>query len=332
MQTLVNFIIIFNLIVFFHEMGHFIMARKHGVTVHEFALGMGPVLFSKTKGMTQYSLRALPLGGFCKMEGEDESSGIQGSFSEKTAWQRFSIIIAGPMMNFLLALLLFIGLNSFTGIPSLQISEVLEGSPANLAGIEVGDRIVEIDGVEILNWEEMVIKVRESTGEIAVKVKKGNNEIQSYVINPQIREGNRIIGVIQGREKNFPAAIKYSLKQMGLIFGSFFTFFSQLFKGSVSSADVAGPLGLVKLVDDVTKAGFVTVVFFTAFFSMNLGVMNLLPIPALDGGRLLFILIELIRGKPLDPDKEGFVHMVGFVFLMLLMLFVTFLDIKKWIG
>lgn len=332
MQTLINFIIIFNLIVFFHEMGHFIMARKHGVTVHEFALGMGPVLFSKTKGRTQYSLRALPLGGFCKMEGEDESSGVQGSFSEKTAWQRFSIIIAGPMMNFLLALLLFIGLNGFTGIPSLNISEVLAGSPADLAGVEVGDRIVEVEGQDILSWEDMVTAIGGSLGEIQVKVKKTQDNFEVYTLSPEIREGTRIIGIVQGREKNFSAAIKYSFKQMGLIFGSFFTFFSQLFKGGVSSADVAGPLGLVKLVDDVTKAGLFTVVFFTAFFSMNLGVMNLLPIPALDGGRLVFIIIELIRGQPLDPEKEGFVHMVGFIFLMLLMLFVTFLDIKKWVG
>lgn len=332
MQTFINFILIFNLIVFFHEMGHFIMARKHGVTVHEFALGMGPVLFSKTNKGTQYSLRVLPLGGFCKMEGEDESSSIQGSFSEKTAWQRLSIIAAGPLMNFLLALILFFSLNSYAGVPSLNISQVQPQSPAALAGIQAGDRIVEIDGEQLLTWEEMVMAVRESQGEIQVTVKKADKHLEYYSITPDVIDGVRIIGVVQGREKSLLSAAKYSLGQMAMIFRSFFTFFSQLIQGRASNADIAGPLGLVKMVDEVTKAGFFTVVFFTAFFSMNLGVMNLLPIPALDGGRLMFIIIELIRGKPLDPEKEGFIHLVGFIFLMLLMVFVTFLDVKKWVG
>ncbi|HZK10708.1 MAG TPA: RIP metalloprotease RseP [Clostridia bacterium] len=332
MSTAINFIIIFNLVVFFHEMGHFLMARKHGVTVHEFALGMGPVLFSKTKGLTQYSLRVLPLGGFCKMEGEDDSSESSGSFSQRTAWQRFSIILAGPIMNFVLAFLLFLGLNGFMGVPSLSISEVLENSPADLVGIEAGDQIVEVNGVDIKSWDDMQVSIGESVGDIEVKVQKPSKTIESFLISPEIHENTRIIGIVQGRDKDFLLAIKYSLSQMALIFKSFFVFFSQLFKGGLTTNDVAGPIGIVKLVDDVTKAGLFTVIFFTAFFSINLGVMNLLPIPALDGGRLLFIIIELVRGKPLDPDKEGFVHMLGFVFLMLLMLFITFLDIKKWIG
>lgn len=330
MQTLINFIIIFNLIVFFHEMGHFIMARRYGVTVHEFALGMGPVLVSRTRGDTLYSLRALPLGGFCKMEGEDESSDLSGSFSEKTPWQRFGIIVAGPVMNFILALILFFTLNSLTGIPSLAIGEVSDG-PAKEAGLEAGDRIIEINGAKIDSWEAMVTKINEDQGPLKVLVKKADSSEKSYEITPMVSEGRRIIGIIQGTEKSFLGAIKYSIQQIMMIFKSFFLFFSQLLQGQGSADDVAGPLGLVKLVDEVTKAGFYTVIFFTAFFSMNLGVMNLLPIPALDGGRLIFIILELIRKKPIDPDKEGFIHLVGFVFLMLLMVFVTYLDIQKWI-
>ncbi len=330
MQTFINFIIIFNLIVFFHEMGHFIMARRHGVRVNEFALGMGPVLFSRTRGDTQYSLRILPLGGFCKMEGEDESSDNSGSFSNKSPWQRFSIIIAGPIMNFILALILFLTLNTMTGVPSLNISQVMEG-PAQAAGIEAGDRIVEINGSRVKNWEDMVAKIGASQGEITLQVLKHQGNKEVYSLTPELSEGRKIIGVMQGTEKSFLGAVKYSLAQIIMIFKSFFTFFSQLFRGQVSAEDVAGPLGLVKLVDEVTKAGFYTVIFFTAFFSMNLGVMNLLPVPALDGGRLIFIILEIIRKKPLDPDKEGLIHLVGFIFLMLLMVFVTYLDIQKWI-
>ncbi|NLY72713.1 MAG: RIP metalloprotease RseP [Tissierellia bacterium] len=331
MLTFINFIIIFNLIVFFHEFGHFIMARKNGVRVHEFALGMGPAIFSRTKGDTQYSLRLLPLGGYCKMEGEDEASPNQDSFSEKTAWQRFSIIIAGPIMNFILALILFFGLNAFTGVPSLTISEVIDG-PAKEAGIVAGDKVLEIDSQKIKNWQDLVNAIDLSDDKVEVLVEKASGGQQAYTLEPMVEEGVKLIGIVQGREKSFFGAFKYAVSQILSIFGSFFTFFSRLFTGQGSSDDVAGPLGLVKLVDEVTKAGFYMVVFFTAFFSMNLGVMNLLPIPALDGGRLLFIIVELVRGKPLDPDKEGMIHFAGFVFLMLVMVFVTFLDIQKWIN
>lgn len=265
------------------------------------------------------------------MEGEDEASPNQDSFSEKTAWQRFSIIIAGPIMNFILALILFFGLNAFTGVPSLTISEVIDG-PAKEAGIVAGDKVLEIDSQKIKNWQDLVNAIDLSDDKVEVLVEKASGGQQAYTLEPMVEEGVKLIGIVQGREKSFFGAFKYAVSQILSIFGSFFTFFSRLFTGQGSSDDVAGPLGLVKLVDEVTKAGFYMVVFFTAFFSMNLGVMNLLPIPALDGGRLLFIIVELVRGKPLDPDKEGMIHFAGFVFLMLVMVFVTFLDIQKWIN
>lgn len=332
MKTAINFIIIFNLIVFFHEMGHFLMARKHGVKVIEFSLGMGPALISRTKGETIYSLRMLPLGGFCKMEGEDEESQGERSFSEKGPWQRLSIILAGPVMNFVLAILLFIGLNTYSGTPTLFVDKVVPDSPAEAAGIVSGDLLTSFNGEKLSNWQEMVKKTRESQGDITITVTHADQSTSSYTIHPALNDGVRAIGVYPGRERSFTKAVSQSFVQAGSLFREFFLFFGRLVRGQVGSGDIAGPIGLVRVVDDVTQQGIFMVIFFTAFFSMNLGVLNLLPIPALDGGRLVFIILELIRGKPIDPEKEGMVHFVGFVCLMLLMVFVTFLDIKKWIG
>ncbi len=332
MKTAINVLIIFNLIVFFHEMGHFVMARKHGVRVIEFALGMGPALISKEKGETTYSIRMLPLGGFCKMEGEDEESQGERSFGDKSPWQRLSIILAGPVMNFVLTIILLIGLNTYTGYPIPVVGEVIPNSPAAEVGLEKGDLIEAINDEPIQSWEDMVRKTRETTGEMKLSVVRTDQSKETILVEPMDTDGVRQIGVYPGRDHGVFRAAAYSFKQMARFAQEFMHFFGRLFRGQVSSADVAGPIGLVKTVDDVTKSGFEMVVFFTAFFSMNLGVINLLPIPALDGGRLIFILIEILRGKPLDPEKEGMVHLIGFVFLMALMLFVTFLDIQKWMN
>lgn len=332
MKTAINFIIIFNLIVFFHEMGHFILARKNGVKVLEFALGMGPVLLSRTKGDTQYSLRMLPLGGFCKMEGEDEAAESETSFSVKGPWQRLSIILAGPIMNFILAILLFIGLNYYMGVPSLTVREVILDSPAAKAGIVAGDTLEKINDEPLKSWDDLTKMIRETQGELDITLLHKDKTSSKITLTPTQKDGVRQIGIYHENERNLFNAISYSFKQTGAMFKEFFLFFGRLFRGQVSSADVAGPIGLVKVVDDVTRSGFISVILFTALFSMNLGVLNLLPLPALDGGRLVFILIELLRGKPIDPDKEGMVHLIGFVLLMMLMVFVTFLDIKKWIG
>ncbi|KXG75788.1 RIP metalloprotease RseP [Thermotalea metallivorans] len=333
MGTFITAILVFGLLVIFHELGHFIAAKLAGVKVHEFAVGMGP-RFLKIKGKeTEYSLRILPIGGYVKMEGEDESSEDERSFGNKPLWARMSVIVAGPLMNFILAVLLFIIIFYAIGFPTTKISQVTPGLPAEAAGIEAGDQILRIDGKTIDSWDEIVQIINSSNNRllhIALISPKG--EEKEVQVQPVMKAGMKqaVIGISPVIEKSFPRSVKASFNRTIFVMQGMLDFLGNLFRGKASAEDVVGPVGIIHLVGEAAKVSIFSVLSFAALISINLGIVNLLPIPALDGGRLLFLIFEGISGKPVNPEREGFIHLVGFILLMMLMIFIVYKDINRF--
>ncbi len=334
-------VLIFGLIVFIHELGHFLLARKAGILVEEFAIGMGPKIIGKQSGDTLYSIRAIPFGGYCKMLGEDEAVDTDGrSYSEKSVWKRFSVIIAGPMFNFILAFVFAIIYLSIVGTTSREVAQVPEELPAYEAGIEVGDVIVGFNNRFIMAPSELRIYLNNEKPDVASITVKRDGEKLTFDMIPQVDDnGIYRIGVAFDivDTGNILDLVKYAVVEIAYWIRIVIYSLGLLITGGVSGQDVAGPVGLVSAINegytDSIQYGFRTVVatlsFYVVLLSSNLGVMNLLPIPALDGGRLVFILIEAVRGKAVDPDKEGRIHFIGYVLLMGLMVLVLFNDITK---
>lgn len=329
MLTAISFIFVFGMIVFFHELGHFLIARKNNVTVHEFSLGMGPKIITRQGKKTLYALRVFPIGGYVRMEGEDEESDQEGSFSRKRPLQRLAIITAGPIMNFLLSIVLFIVIFTAIGIPTTEIADFAEQSPAYESGLALGDEIVEIDNTEINSWETIQQSISSGKGDINITVERDGETIKK-IIKPVFDEetGRRLIGISPIFTKNPVKVVGHSLSQVGFLTKEIFKFFAKLPFGGMSEGEVVGPVGIVSLVGEAAERSIFDVLFLAAYISINLGIVNLLPIPALDGGRVVFILVEIVRGKPVDPEKEGFVHLVGFVLLLSLMVLLVFNDVK----
>ncbi len=349
-MSIIIAIIVFSVIVLVHELGHFFAARKNGILVEEFAIGMGPKIFGVKKGDTLYSIRLLPLGGFCKMLGEDESSNDTRSFSSKTVAQRIVVISGGVVMNFLLAFLIFVSLSLVDGFAKPVISSVVEGMPAAKAGILPGDKIVSINGSKVNIYDDMSFAISESSGSsITFEIKRGNEKM-TKVITPEKIENSYFIGikssVISGL---FGEAAEGTVKGniLDYIVNGFWSVIFwiklilvgivRLFTFNVSINEMAGPIGMVSeinktYVTTISQSVFVTIKVmakYIAILSANLGVFNLLPLPALDGGRLVFLGIEGLRGKPLPPEREGMVHFIGFVLLMVLAGVIAFNDIAK---
>lgn len=341
MKTILIDLLVFGILVLFHEFGHFSVAKLVGIKVHEFAIGMGPRIFNARKGETEYSLRILPIGGYVKMEGEDEASFDQRSFSNKPLWARISVIIAGPLMNFILAILLFCLIGYMSGIPSntTVIGSVIENNPAQVAGIEAGDKIISIDGKVVQSWDEVVKIIHVSKDkELNIKIMRGQEE-KTFDIKPVVDEKtkNAIVGISPTFEKSFIKSIPMAFKQLIFIMKGMIDFFVQLFMKLFMidttkdiMKDMVGPVGIIHLIGEAAKTSIYNLLSLAAIISINLGMVNLLPIPALDGGRLVFLLVEALRGKPLDPEKEGFIHFAGFVLLMGLMIFMVYKDVIRF--
>lgn len=330
--TLISAAIVLGLLVIVHELGHFTVAKAVGIKVQEFSVGMGPKIFQVKKGETDYSLRGVPIGGYVKMEGEDESSDDERSFSNKPILSRIAVLVAGSFMNFLLAIIVLTGIFYTVGVVTTDIAGVGEESPAFEAGIEAGDKIIAIDG-EMARTPSAVqnyINLSEDN-EVLVTIERGEETLEKTVGTMEDEElSRRVIGVQFDVEQSLGAAVAGSFRETRTIAVEIFNFFGRIFTGEANvSEEVAGPVGIVSLVGDATRAGFINVALLTAFISINLGIMNLLPIPALDGSRILFLLLEAVRGKPIDPEKEGMVHLVGFGLLIFLMLLVTYQDILR---
>ncbi len=332
MGTILVAFIVFGLLVVFHELGHFAVAKFVGIKVHEFAIGMGPRLLKVKKRETEYSLRLLPIGGYVKMEGEDEASSDSGSFNNKPIWARMAVLIAGPFMNFLLAVLLFSMIFYSLGFPTTIIDRVTPGFPAEQVGLRSGDQITAINGESIENWDQIVRRINGSKEqELSITLLREGTEKQVQVTPVINKETNQaIIGITPAAEKSLGKSITTSVDRMFFIMGGMMEFLGNLFGGKASTEDVVGPVGIIHLVGEAAKTSIYNVMSLAALISINLGIVNLIPIPALDGGRLLFLLFEGISGRPIDPEKEGFIHLVGFVLLMVLMLFIAYKDIIRF--
>ena len=417
METAIAFIIIFGSIVFFHELGHFIFAKKAGIMVREFAIGMGPKIFAMTKGETLYTLRLLPIGGYVRMAGEDLDSvelqpgyrlGIRVNdaneidqivlnqnkqfpdmlfleveksdlmkemyiegydeeerlvrykvarnakiiengnetfiapydrqFGSKTVGQRSMAIFAGPLFNFILAFFIFLMLGLLQGVPTYEpvITTVVGDSPAAQGGMKDGDLVTAINGTPISTWDEFSEEVKVSPNEKMDFTIDRNGETLDLEITPnEVVVNEEKVGQIGVQysspfEKNPLKAIPYGAEQTYETTKRIFILLGTLISGNFTIDDLSGPVGIYKATEEVAQHGVFNLMYWAALLSINLGIMNLLPLPALDGGRLLFFLFEAIRGKPVDKQKEGMVHFVGIMLLMVLMVVVTWNDIQRF--
>jgi len=329
-MTAIVFIIVFGLLVFIHELGHFATAKFSGITVHEFALGMGPKIFSWEGKETTYSLRALPIGGYVRMEGEDEASETSGSFSEKSPWQRLAVIAAGPIMNFILAIVVITGLFMIDGFPINTVGELIDGAPAQQAGLQVGDEIINIDGNKVSSWDDVVTSISGAKSD-ALQIEIVRDGMKQKLTIEAMKEeetGRRIIGIRPGFEKDIFKAMKYAVLGVFLTVKMILQYLGSLLIGQGDLSQVSGPVGIYNAVSEASQMGIRRVLDITAMLSINLGLINLLPFPALDGGRIIFIGLEILRGKPIDAEKEGFVHFIGFVVLMTLMVLLVMKDLN----
>ena len=414
LNTVIAFIIIFGALVFFHELGHLVFAKRAGMLCREFAIGFGPKVFSFRSNETLYTIRLLPLGGFVRVAGEDpelveikpgynvglvfghndkvtkiivnnktkypnakvieveqidlvhrlsisgfeqDDDGLQTfqideramlvvddqetqiapynrQFASKTVPQRAMQIFAGPMMNFILALVLFVILGTLVGTPVKQpiLGELTSDGSAIESGLQQGDRVLSIDNQDIVNWEEMVNIIQQNgEQELLFSIERGGQQLE-IPVTPKVRDCEKIgfIGVYPSVEKSLLGSVTYGFEQTYFWTKQILVGLSQLIVGQFSIDDLSGPVGIYSLTDEVAQTGIYNLMRWASILSINLGIVNLLPLPALDGGRLIFIGIEAVRGKPVDPQKEGIVHFIGFALLMLLMLVVTWNDIQRY--
>ena len=328
MTTFLYFILVFGSIIFFHEFGHFITAKLSGVLVHEFSLGMGPKIFKHKGKETTYSIGIFPIGGYVKMEGEDDEYDHKKSFSAKSPFRRFMIIFAGPLMNFVLAFLIFFLLFVFIGAPSTTVNEILPGLPAETSNLQEGDRIIRINDERIDEWGDILERVSNSTGTLKLIIERNNEEV-AITINPVVEEGRNVIGITPTIERSLIYSIGMAFDRLWFVSTNIFTFLGDLIHGNELEGEVVGPIGIISMVNEASQYSILSVLSLAAVISVNLGIVNLLPLPALDGGRLVFILIEILKGSPIDPKKEGFVHFAGFVILMIFMAYMVVKDLGR---
>jgi len=336
--TIIATIFVIGLLVFFHELGHFITAKLVGMKVHEFALGFGPKLISKQSGETLYSVRAIPLGGFNKIAGMDpDDEQDEFSFNAKPIWARMLVIVAGPIMNFLLPILLFLIVFLGSGIdtPSDQaiIGSILPNRPAAQVGLAAGDRILSVNDTQIDSWRQFVSVIQVSAGKQLVIAYERDNQRGNVTITPEFDpKANRgIIGVVPLIINYHPGpleAASLAVQQVYAIGVSMLSGIGQMISGR-APADVAGPIGVAQMAGQVAQLGILPLLQFAAFLSINLGLINLLPVPVLDGGHIVTLAVEAIRGKPLSAQKMQYIQMIGFTLLMLLMLLATFKDLTR---
>lgn len=336
-------ILIFGLIVFIHELGHFVVAKACGVKVNEFALGMGPKLFGFKKGETLYALRLLPIGGFCAMEGEDAESKHERAFGNKKVWQRILIVIAGAVMNIILGFVLVVIMHSLEErLTSTTVSWFAETQTSHSTGLEIGDKILEINGMKI--FTDMDISYQFQSDEDAVfdmVVERNGEKVElEGVTFLKDKDGLHIDFKVVPDDVTVGNVIKYSFKTTASYARLVWVSLGDLITGTYKINDLSGPVGIVDSIGQVVdseksdegidwKALIDKLLYLAAFMTINVGIFNLLPLPALDGGRLVFLIVEAVRRKPVKPEHEGMVHFIGLALLMLLMLVVTFNDILR---
>lgn len=334
-------LLLFSFIVFFHEFGHFLLAKLNGIDVDEFAIGMGPAIFSKEYKGTKYAIRIFPIGGYCAMGEDDEVTDSPGNFNNKSVWARISVIAAGAVFNFILAFLMSVIIVGMTGYDSPVIGEVDAGFPAAEAGMLPGDKIVKMNDEKINIFREITMYNQFHQNEETNITFVRDGEKHTVTITQKMDEE---LGYVRfgftsaGYQKpTLFKALQYGAYEVGFWIETTLDSLRMLITGQVGADQLSGPVGIVNVVGDTyeqTKEyGFLTVVAnmlsLAILLSANLGVMNLLPLPALDGGRLVFLFVEAIRGKRVPPEKEGYVHGLGMVLLLILMVFVLYNDIVR---
>lgn len=345
--TILYFALILGIIVFVHEFGHFFFAKLFNIYVYEFSLGMGPKIFQKKdkKGETVYSLRAIPIGGYCSLagEGSDEDKKLPKDrlLQSKPVWQRFLVMFFGAGNNFILALVVLFAIGLLYGCPIEShpiVKEVTTGSPAEVAGLQAGDVIKYINGSKINNYEDLQIQLLMSKGETKIVVLRDGTD-NTVKVTPLTEEERKK----QNKDYNygfsfkedvtyeygFFNSIKYSFRRFGAIVRQMGITFKGLFTGGISVKELSGPVGIFSAVDQTKSNGFSSVLALLALLSLNVGVVNLIPFPAFDGGRILFLIIEKIKGKPVKAETENLIHTIGFFLLIGLIIFVTINDIIR---
>lgn len=332
MITLISSLLVFLLVVMLHEFGHFSIAKLSGIKVNEFSIGMGPKIYQKQKGETFYSLRALPVGGYVAMEGEEENSHDPRAFNNVSIVKRMAVVLAGAFMNFVLAFIAFTLIFSIVGYGSSEIEKVISNSPADKAGIQSGDLIIKINENKVKDIydinsiisknqkEEMDFQINREGNILNVKIKPEYSvENQMYLIGITSKLDHSIL-------KSISLGANRTLEMSKLILKSI----KMMFSGSFKMEYLSGPVGVVQLIGSESSKGFLNFLQILGLISVNLGVFNLLPIPALDGGKFLFLLIEALRGKPIDEKIEQGLSLIGISLLFSLMIYVTiFNDIGR---
>jgi regulator of sigma E protease len=339
LTTILSFIFVLALVIFAHELGHFGAAKSFGVKVEEFGIGFPPKLLSIKRGETEYSINAIPLGGFTKMAGEEDPE-VERSLASQKPWKRLIILAAGSLMNFILPFLLISIALMFPhdiAYGDVKVIEVSEGSPAEMAGLQPGDMITGVNNNEIKSIVDINRYIQLNLGkEISITYLREGSEFKTSLSPRWVPpEGQGAVGVTLQAENyevvkesvSFWRAIPQGIKETFETLVLFKNSILLLVSGATSAGGVTGPLGIAQLTGEVARAGISPLLEFAAFLSINLGIINLLPLPALDGGRIAFVLLEWIRGgKKVSPQTEGLIHFLGFALLMLLMIAVTFQD------
>ncbi len=337
-------LVIFEIIILIHEFGHFIVAKKCGVKVNEFALGMGPAIFKKQKGETLYAIRIFPIGGYCAMEGEDAESSDDGAFNKKPVPKRIAIVVAGAIMNLILGFVLLIICTSMSApIASTTVSYFEDNAKSHETGLEIGDKIVKVNGMRIYTDMDLSYQFQnDADGIFEMVVVRNGEKVKLPNVTFQSDENTTHIDFrVQPIEATFGTVMSRSFKQSITDARLIYISLGDLVTGKYSIKDLSGPVGIVDVIGDVIqnetteengvdwRALTEQILSLGAFITINIGLFNLLPLPALDGGRLIFLIVELIRKKPVPPEKEGVVHFVGFAALMLFMVVITVSDIIK---
>lgn len=354
MNTVFSFILVLGLLIFVHEFGHFLFAKLFGVRVLKFSLGFGPRVVGKVIGETEYVISAFPLGGFVKMFGEnpDEqdiaSEDRSASFAHKPVWQRFLVVLAGPLFNLLFSIVLFFGVFSFVGIPTsvdtTRIGKVNENSPAALANLQVGDVILSIDNKETLGWMDVLEAVKNSGGKpISVVVQRGDERLTLEVV-PAIDtvknvfgeevEQRFMIGIMRADDLTYEkstllGAFESACHQTWMYISLTAMGFVKIIQQVVPASEIGGPILIAQIAGEQMKAGWLNLIYFISLLSVNLGILNLLPIPVLDGGHLVFLTIEGLRRKPMNERAQIIAQQVGIGLLGSLMIFVFYNDIVR---
>ena len=348
--NIISFVIVLGVLIFAHELGHFLLAKLMGVGVEKFSLGFGPRIVSKKIGMTEYMISAIPLGGYVKMVGEEPDTELDDSllplsFSHKGLFRRSMIVLAGPAFNLLLSVVIFFVFFQVSGLPIMkpEVGGVQEGMPAQEGGIRSGDSIVSIDGKLVRRWEEMAALIKKSDGRrLNIGILRNNNSV-SVKIAPKVVSSQNLFGEqIEKYAIGITASGAFSVEKLNLLEAGAegvsqtweiakltVVAIGKIISGTISAKTLGGPIMIAQMAGQQAKAGIANLIFFIALLSVNLGIINLLPIPVLDGGHLMFFFIEAVGRKPVNIKVREVAQQVGIFVLIMLMIFVFYNDIVR---